>query len=271
MRKQHYMTWEERIKMETMLRCRVPAAQIARELGFCRQTIYNEIRRGTYMHTTDYRDEPRYSADKGEAIHRKAMQNRGRELKIGNDIEYANYLERKMLQDKYSPAAALAEARKAGFTTSLCVQTVYNYIDQGVFYAMTNNDLWEKPHRRKKAKKKQTRVIHPDLPSIEQRPEYIGERQEPGHWEMDLMLGKRGRQPVLLILVERVSREVIIRKIPDKKSASIIKALDDIEQKTQNFKERFKSITTDNGAEFNRYNSKFERYLWSHWQIRFRV
>lgn len=254
---QHYMTYQERIRMETLLKYKVPIAQIARELGCCRQTIYNEMKRGRFTYINPehgyYREEPRYSADKGQQIHDKACRNRGRDLKIGSDLAYANFLEEKMLRNKYSPAAALAAARAAGFAMTLCVRTVYNYIDQGVFYAMTNNDLWEKPRRRKKRQRPEQRVAHPKLPSIEQRPRHIRDREDLGHWEMDLVVGKQKTAAALLVLTERITREVIIRKIQDKTSASVVAAIDELERKTPNFREKFQSITTDNGSEFLDY------------------
>ena len=259
--KQHYMTYPERVRMETMLRFKVPVAQIARELGCCRQTIYNEMKRGQYTHEVVYGVELRYSAEKGQQLQKKAARNKGRDLKIGRDHAYAEFLEEKMLRDRYSPAAALAAARAAGFKTSVSTRSVYNYIDWGVFYAMTNDDLWEKPRRRKRARRTEPRIAHTKLPSIEQRPQHINHRQERGHWEMDLVLGKAGTKPALLTLTERTTREEIIRKIPDKKAATILAALDEIESSTPDFKQKFKSITTDNGPEFLDYTG-LRRSIW---------
>ena len=39
----HYMTKEERIRLETLLDEKKPVSYIAQKLGFSRQTIYNEI------------------------------------------------------------------------------------------------------------------------------------------------------------------------------------------------------------------------------------
>ena len=58
-KKQHYMTWEERCQLEVLLGEKVPVAKIAKRLGFCRQTIYDEIKRRTYIHTCAYWDEER--------------------------------------------------------------------------------------------------------------------------------------------------------------------------------------------------------------------
>lgn len=251
--KQHYMTYPERIRLETMLRFKVPVAQIARELGCCRQTIYNEIKRGQYEHEVNGFLELRYSADKGQQLHEKACQNKGSDLKIGKDIAYADFLEEKILKKKRSPAAALAEARAAGFTTSICKTTLYTYIDQGVFYALTNNDLWEKPHRKKRNEKPESRISHPQFPSIEKRPAHINERQDLGHWEIDLVLGKQTSKAALMVMTERITREIIIRKIPNKKAATIVAELDKLEKAMPDFRKKVQTITTDNGTEFLDY------------------
>ena len=252
-KKQHYMTRDERLQLEALKNAKIPVAQIARQLGFSRQTIYNEIKRGLYPHERDYWTEWRYSADKGQDIHNKAQRNKGRPLKIGHDLEYANFLEDKILKEKYSPAAALAAARRQGFSTQICVTTLYSYISQGVFYQLTDNDLWEKPTR-KPRKDKAPRVAHPKLPSIEQRPEWIQSREELGHWEMDLVVGPQESKPVLLTLVERVSRTELMFKLPNRKAATIRGVFDKLERRYPDFKERFKSITTDNGSEFMEYD-----------------
>ena len=150
-KKQHYITWEERQQLEAMRRNKIPVAEIARQLGVCRQTIYNEIERGTYLHTCDYRDEERYSAEKAQAIHEYKQTAKGRPLKIGNNLELANFLEEKMLgvqkdgsidkRKRYSPAAALELARREGYTNLVCVTTLYSYITKGLFLHLTNKDL----------------------------------------------------------------------------------------------------------------------------------
>ena len=82
-KKQHYMTRDERYKLEALLEAKIPVSRIAKQLGFCRQTIYNEIARGKYVHTCDWWDEKRYSADKGQQIHAYNQTAKGRPLKSG--------------------------------------------------------------------------------------------------------------------------------------------------------------------------------------------
>lgn len=255
MKKQHYMTKEERYKLEGMLDAKMKKTEIAKILGFSIQTIYNEIERGTYLHTVDWRDIPRYSAAKGQDIFEKRQRNKGRPLKIGHDHEYAEYLDKKMFIERYSPAAALASARKEGFTKSLCVQTIYNYIDKGFFLRMENEHLWEKTKRLPRRKQKEEpKIAHPKLPSIEQRPEWINNRSTLGNYEMDLVVGCKGSSAILLTLTERATREEVIIKLPNRKAATIRKAFDRMERKDRHgFREKFQSLTTDNGSEFMQY------------------
>lgn len=254
MKKQHYMTRDERFQLEAMRRNRIPIAEIARQLGFSRQTIYNELKRGAYVHTYEWWDEVRYSAHKAQQIHEYRQTAKGRPLKIGNDHAYAHFLERKILTDHFSPAAALAAARKSGYTTQICTATLYSYIDKRVFFTLTNKDLWNKAKRKKRGSMPARRIVHPDLPSITNRPEIIGSRKEPGHWEMDLIVGKAGTKAALLTLTERKTRKEMIFKIPDKRAATIRAVFNQMEKKDPNFKDKIKSITTDNGSEFLEYD-----------------
>ena len=227
-KKQHYMTRDERYKLEALLEAKIPVSRIAKQLGFCRQTIYNEIARGKYVHTCDWWDEERYSADKGQQIHAYNQTAKGRPLKIGNDHAYAKFLENKMLgvqadgkvdrRKRYSPAAALAEARKAGFALTVCASTLYSYIDKQIFLRLTNKDLLEKGKEKKRGYRPVRRVAHPRLPSISERPEAINSREESGHKEIDLIVGKRGSAPALLTMTDWKGRNELAFKIPDKRA-----------------------------------------------------
>ena len=92
------------------------------------------------------------------------------------------------------------------------------------------------------------------LHEIENHPEIYGvnTRQEPGHWEMDLVVSCRGGHKCLMALTERVTRQEIMRLIPDKSAASVVRAMNTLERKYgKMFPEVFKTITVDNGTEFS--------------------
>ena len=238
---QHYMTRDERYQLEALYKAGIPVAQIAQQLGFCRQTIYNEIRRGLYVHTCDWWDEVRYSAEKAQTITQDNQTMKGRPLKIGKDHAYANYLEDMIVHHRYSPAAALAAARKNGYQTEVCTTTLYSYIDKGIFLHLTKKHLWQKSKRRFRRQRTVQRIAHPQFPSITQRPEAINNRQEYGHWEMDLIIGKAKTRPVLLTLTERMTREEQIYKLPNRKAATIRAVFDRLEKQDPKFQDKFRS------------------------------
>ncbi len=256
MKKQHYMTWDERQQLEALRRAGLSVAKIANQLGFCRQTIYNELKLGEYDHEIDCGYERRYSAEIAEQKHRYAQTAKGRPLKIGNHQDYADFLEEKMMskadpRKRYSPAAALAAAKKEGYSIVISVATLYSYIEKGVFLHMTKKHLWMKPKKQKKESVK--RIAHPTLPSISNRPQEINDRKEIGHWEMDLVVGKKKTRSVLLTMTERVKKDEIIVKLPNRKAETVRNVFNRLERSMPNFKEVFKSITTDNGSEFLEY------------------
>ena len=152
-----------------------------------------------------------------------------------------------------SPAVALELARRKGFEVNICKATLYSYIEKGVFLHLTSKHLWEKSKKKKRAYNEVTRIAHPKLPSITDRPAAIDQRQEYGHWEMDLIIGKEGTKPVLLTMVERKSQQTMIFKLPDRKAATVRAVFDKLEHQIPDFKWRFRSITTDNGSEFLKY------------------
>ena len=218
-------------------------------------TRKNEVPLHGYQSTT-IRETIEYSADKAQQIHDYNQTAKGRPLKIGCDRTYADFLERKILTDRFSPAAALAAARRAGHQTSVCVATLYSYIDKGIFLHLTNKALWVKGRKKKRGYAAVRRIPHPLLPSINYRPEEVMQRSEYGHWEMDLIVGKEKTRAVLLTLTERKSRQELIFKLPNRKAATIRGVFDQLESRMsmKAFRTKFKSITTDNGSEFMEYD-----------------
>lgn len=254
----HYkhLSQSDRIKMETLLNKGYSKPEVAEYLHVHRSTIYREIKRGEYIHrNSDYTEEVRYSSDKGQQTHDWNAQGKGKSLKIGNDVEYAEFLEDKIANDKYSPEAALAAAAASGieFKTTISVRTLYRYIDNGIFLKITNKDLPVKGKKKKKNKKVTTQKRASAGESIENRPDEVKDREIFGHWEMDTVKGKQGvTKSCMLVLTERKTRDEIIFKLKDQKAESVVDALDRLERKWGDlFTKVFRSITVDNGVEFS--------------------
>jgi IS30 family transposase len=84
---------------------------------------------------------------------------------------------------------------------------------------------------------------------ISKRPAAVARRREVGHWEMDTVCGT-GTKHCIVTLVERVTRCVLIGKLPDHTKKALNRCVIQIigEQPTL-----FKTITVDNGTEFHGY------------------
>lgn len=84
-----------------------------------------------------------------------------------------------------------------------------------------------------------------DAISISERPASVEDRAVPGHWEGDLLSGARNSHVVTL--VERQSRYVILAKVANKETATVVSAL--IRQAHKLPRELYRSLTWDRGKE----------------------
>ena len=84
-----------------------------------------------------------------------------------------------------------------------------------------------------------------DLVSIRQRPAAVEDRAVPGHWEGDLLSGSKNSS--IATLVERHTRYVMLAKVANKDTQTVIAAL--IKQAKKLPNELYKSLTWDRGKE----------------------
>lgn len=61
-KKQHYMTWDERLQLEALKRAGLTVLKISKQMGFCPQTIYDELTLDTARRTW-YDEQNRCSHD----------------------------------------------------------------------------------------------------------------------------------------------------------------------------------------------------------------
>src|SRR5476651_1685466 len=84
-----------------------------------------------------------------------------------------------------------------------------------------------------------------DLVSISQRPAAVEDRAVPGHWEGDLLCGSKNSY--IVTLVERHSRYVMLAKVPNRETQTVVDAL--IRQARKLPDELYRSLTWDRGKE----------------------
>ena len=254
----HYkhLTKTNRLQIEAYLKIKMPIKQIAKNLQVHISTIYREIKRGE-CEQLDYelRKYKTYSSDLAELKYRDNLKAKGPDLKIGNDFELVNYIENKIVNEKLSPLAVIGEIKfkKLEFKTTITINTLYSYIEKGVFEKLTIKHL---PMKSKEKKKRRNVTIKkaPRGKSIELRPQEINDRKTFGHWEMDCVCGST--LDTLLVLTERLTRKEIIFKMNNQKSETVIKCINKLERKYgKYFRKIFKTITVDNGSEFNDFKA----------------
>ena len=198
-----------------------------------------------------------YKVYKADYAHRDYLEKqtaKGADFKIGNDFELVEFIENKIINEKWSPETVIGYINThpdLNFQTEICFKTLYNYIHAGLFLNVRESDL-KHYHKKKQKQGKEIALHNLRGKSITERPEEIKDREEFGHWEMDTVIGQRDKKNCLLVLSERKTRTEIIRKIKSKSQDAVKAALDLLEKDlgSDQFRARFKSITTDNGVEF---------------------
>lgn len=252
-----HFTEKERYKLEGHLESNLSVKEVAYRLKKHPATVYREIKRGLIERLqSDLTNVAKYRANVAQCDYNKRVTNRERSLKIGKDRELEDHIREKLIEGKQSPDAIIGRIKMQQhvFKGQICTKTLYNYIDQGVFSEISNADLWQK-HEKKKRKYKKVQKIalrNKSAKSIDERSVLVSNRLEYGHWEGDCVKGPLGGNTTsLFTLTERLSREEIIIRILGAKSDLIRQVMDNLEKKYASiFKNKFKTITFDNGSEF---------------------
>lgn len=262
-RKGKHLEYSERLSIERWWnRDKRTKVEIAGLLDRYEKTIRNEIKRGLVKNLTSELVEIWvYSADVAQQRYEYYLKAKGPKLKIDNDYELKEYVEKSIKEDKKSPEVIAEEIKEMNFKTKMCARTIRNNIASGDIYDIKQKDMiYNKKHKEKNKDKKVCEKVPPEK-SIDYRPEEANTREVYGHWEGDLVIGKRKKGSVLLTFTERMTREEIIIKLPSKETKEVAKALDVLEKMyKQEFSKKFKTITFDNGPEFRNWKSLEKSY-----------
>jgi len=248
-----HLSASERGEISAYLKMGKKPAEIARLLGRHRSTIIREIKRGTVSQVQDKNGKrvyyKAYFADSGQRVYEENRKN-------------SVYLKR----DQCSPTffaelekAVKSKVRRHSVDTFVqdykekhpteivpSTKTVYRYISAGLI-SIKPIDLPKMVSIRTRSKSKTKGNKKTLGKSIEERPEWINNRSEFGHWEIDLVLGKKTKgEAVVMTLVERQTRFALACKLPNKQAETINEAVKELLMESP-----IASITSDNGSEFS--------------------
>lgn len=256
-RKYKHLTYAEKTMIERWHnKDKKSNEEIAKILNKSERTIRREIKRGVaIIKDSLWRDIVVYSADISNDEYEANMRAKGQELKIGSDRKTIEIIEKMIKEEKKSPEVVAYELREEGII-EITARTIRNYIYDGTVFDITKKDMIYKKEYKSKNKNKRIAKHTPPEKSIENRPKEANTRIEYGHWEGDLIIGKRKKGWVLLTLTERMTREEIIVKIKGKNNEYVVKAINGLERRYgARFYSKFKTMTFDNGVEFMDYEN----------------
>ncbi|QEA53397.1 IS30 family transposase [Loigolactobacillus coryniformis] len=265
--KQSYkqLSGEERGQIQSLYEEHCSIRTIAKRLSRSPSTISREIKRGTVTQMSSYGGFTEYYfADTSQIRYEQRRLKCHRKSMLEHNPEFFKQLAI-ALKTKFRVHSvdSFVATYKRDHPDEYCpaTPTVYRYIDQGLL-AVANIDLPQKVRRHAKygsGHVHKNKKILGD--SIEQRPAVANDRSEFGHWEGDLVKGKRtSDQPALLTLTERMTRYEAVIRIPNYQAATCKTVV-------QQFVDKFdaavvKSLTFDNGSEFASLNEVTGTHLY---------
>ena len=223
-KKGKHLNYDERCSIERWYNIdKRTKVEIAKLLDRNEKTIRNEIKRGLVcIKTQHWEDKMVYSADIAQQQYNYYIRAKGPQLKIDNDYKLKEYVEEGINKLKKSPEVIAKEIKEKEFKVKICAKTIRNCIRKGfIFDIKPDHLIYKKIYKNKNKEKRKSSTIPPEK-SIEYRPIEANLRSEYGHWEGDLVIGKRKKSDCLLVFTERMTREEIIFKISGKKSENVV-------------------------------------------------
>jgi len=220
---------------------------IAESVGRHRSTIYREVARNRSEYDGKYR------AERAEEMAR-ARRSRSRRNERISQRQWKRVEE--LLRREWSPEQ-ISGHLKSREKMKISHERIYQYV-----WANKENGgrLYEhlrgaRKQRRKRYARKDSRGRLAGKRPITERPASVERRRRMGHWEIDTVLGGRGKD-CILTMVERKTGYLLIGKLKARTSDEAAKSTLKLINAHQG---KVKTITADNGTEFHGYAQIEER------------
>lgn len=251
-----HLTFEDRCSIKLCKKLGFSLRKIASLIDCAASTVSNELRRGTGARNGHRGRFPEYSAKRGQRNYEINRTRCHKAHKLETAAPFLEWVVKQVKVHKWSLDACVGYAKRHELFPAeqiVCTKTLYNELWAGNL-PLTLFDVPEALSRKKKKPKsrKNKRVYGR---SIDERAEEVIRRIECGHWEIDTVVGRRtGKESVVLTLVEKKTDFYLAIKIPGKDSASVMAAMEVLREEygEKYFSTIFKTITADNGSEFER-------------------
>ena len=238
-KKYSHLNQDEREEISISLQMGIKQSKIALKLQRCPSTISREIARNkSSIIIGRYRvGLAQFKADerKTRCHKRKRLPQKGLKQFIC-----------KWLKEGYSPEIISFKAAEKNVKWKTNYETIYQWIyneRHDLIPFLTRSH--KKRRKRDSGKQKRSSKV-PNRTMIDKRPAYINLRSYIGHWEIDSAISRKSKAAIM-VLVERKTRYVIIRKLLAKTAYYMHNAT---VKSLKNYPAKLKqSITYDNGTE----------------------
>jgi IS30 family transposase len=228
-----HLTRKKRYQIESLLAQGIAVELIARKVGFDRSTVYREIKRNA-------KSKDQYRAVQAQ----EAALRRARRSAANHPTKPAVLWRRvqELVRRDWSPEQVRGWLLRWGLPAA-SVPAIYTHI------RYSRASLHEHLRYGRRRIPWGLYAGGAGLPrgrlGIRQRPKEAALRRDPGHWEGDTLMGRRGSTHKLLALTERASRYLVLRR-PARFDLmrTVIQGLRRMPLKT---------LTFDNGSEFAQY------------------
>jgi len=249
-KKHRRLTLKERIIIQTLLKEKKSKSYIAIRLGRSRSTIGREVNKWIQ------KEEHKYDAELAHWCVKEDYLNK-RNLDKISTYSLLKFFVYKGLLSNWTPeqiSGRLKELCPNNPILSISHEAIYRHIytrPQASLNKKLIKLLVRKKTRRRPTKKRRgggSKIVN--QVSIDNRPKHIELRNEVGHWEGDLVIGKNHKSAIGTI-VERKTRFTLIIKLESKKAEEVAKEFSEILNKLNPIYK--KTMTYDNGIEMARH------------------
>lgn len=242
-----YLSEDERVMISDLHRAGTSVRVIAADLGRNPSTVSRELRRNRSA-------TGRYGASDA---HRQAALRRcrPRARRVAVDLELRQFVQ-SCLECGWSPEQ-ISHALQEKFPSDPRRQLVHESIYQALYSAdaAVHRTLGKRRRRRRPRRRPDARRpggMATPMVLIDQRPDSVEDRVEPGHWEGDLIMGV-GNRSAIGTLVERTSRNVVLLHLPNGRTAAEVRdaLIDVFATLPPNLR---RSLTWDQGKEMSAHS-----------------
>ena len=237
MRQYKQLSYEERVLVGSLHAAGSSARSIATLLGRSPNTIARELR--------EKKVKGEYAVKKAQhkTYYRRYLSKRDC-MKVAMDAPMSRFVKKK-LEEGWSPERIAGVLRLEGQAVS--TKAVYKYVHSR---CLERHLFWRKHHVRGGPKRRHTKTPADGRRYIEKRPPVVGS----GHFEGDFIVSSHNAAS-LLVVVDRYTRRTRVRRLPNRKHATVSRAFGDMLRGV-----KVQTLTLDNDVSFNHWK-KLQKLL----------